>query len=83
MYIDNKVAILMNHYPLMQNTRIFLKKDVKKVPKECLCEIELHLPGKQLFASSDTHHFEGAVKETFKQLSYQFDKAKEKLLVHH
>ncbi|MFP2996624.1 HPF/RaiA family ribosome-associated protein [Spongiivirga sp. MCCC 1A20706] len=82
-YIENKVSTLIEHYPFIKSGTVFIKKELKNIERECVCELELHVPGKQLFASSNERHFEAAVKETIKQMTHQLKRTKETVFVRH
>ena len=62
----------MGHY--------ILKKEPKNIDKECICEIDLKIPGNRIFARSEKIYFEVAVKDTIRQLNHQLSRAKEECL---
>ncbi|KAA1243319.1 ribosome-associated translation inhibitor RaiA [Aquimarina sp. RZ0] len=82
-YITNKLDVLFRKYPQLIKAQVYIKKETENRDKECVCEIELSLPGPRLFASSKEYNFEVSVKHTISELEHQLQKGKAKLLATH
>lgn len=80
-FIRTKVESLLNKYPWVIKAQVYIKKQQKHIGKECICEIELSLPGPRLFASSENRNFELAVKHSISELTHQLERTKHKNLV--
>lgn len=77
-YINNKLETIFNKYPRLIKAQVYIKKEAKNIDKECVCEIELSLPGPRLFASSKEYNYEIAIKNTISELEHQLKKVKQK-----
>ena len=68
---------------MLIKAQVYIKKEMKSIAQNCICEIELSLPRPRLFASAKEHNYELAVKKTISELEHQLKKAKQKMLVTH
>ena len=82
-YLDDKLSVLFNKYPSLIKAQVYFKKESKSADHDCICEIELSLPGPRLFASAKEHNYELAVKKTIAELEHQLKKVKQKMLATH
>ncbi|SHG54688.1 HPF/RaiA family ribosome-associated protein [Winogradskyella jejuensis] len=82
-YINKKLNVLFNKYAMLIKVQVYIKKEMKSIAHNCICEIELSLRGPRLFASAKEHKYELAVKKTISELEHQLKKAKQKMLVTH
>lgn len=82
-YVNTKLELLFNKYPTLIKAQVYIKKEAKSNEHNCICEIELSLPGPRLFASAKEHNYELAVKKTIAELEHQLKKAKQKMLATH
>lgn len=57
-------------------SRIFLKLDKSGSRGNKVCEIQLFMPGHELFASSHSHSFEGAVLQATSAVKGQMERIK-------
>lgn len=80
LYIDTKLERIFNKYPTLIKAQVYIKKEAKSNEHNCICEIELSLPGPRLFASAREHNYETAVKKTISELEHQLKKVKHKML---
>ena len=77
-YINEKLGRTLEKYPWVIKAQVFIKKEVKDVNNECVCEIELSLPGPRKFASFKSYNYEVAIKNTLAELEHQLKKVKER-----
>lgn len=81
-YIEDKIKPLFKKYPWLIKTQVFIKKTNDHTNNDCICEIEVSVPGPRLYASSTEKNFEIAVKETLSDIEKQLKKRKETMFSH-
>lgn len=81
-YVENKLEKLANKYDWIIQAQVYFKLEYSPSKKGKVCEIELSVPGPRIFAASDEHNYETAVKETISDLQKQLEKRKA-TLIHH
>ncbi|WP_236976268.1 HPF/RaiA family ribosome-associated protein [Membranihabitans maritimus] len=62
---------LSQKYEWIIRAEVFFKKEKGTYGKGKICEIQLSIPGKDIFASSDETSFEAAIAETVQDLERQ------------
>lgn len=77
--IHAKIEKLSTHYTRIHRTDIFLKLKEDHITNGKIVEINLHLPGKNIFAKDTKDSFEKAVATVIPKLERQLKKRKEKL----
>lgn len=80
-YINKKSESLFDRYPWLTKAQVHIEKELKNRYAECICGIELSMPGPRVFAASYEPNFEVAVKNTISELQYQLEKIKHKRVV--
>ncbi|MFC5048072.1 ribosome hibernation-promoting factor, HPF/YfiA family [Aquimarina hainanensis] len=78
-FITKKLEKLGERYDWIIKADVFFKKENDPTGKGKICDIQLSLPGPQIFASSNETSFELAGKETLSDLEKQLKKRKEAL----
>jgi len=81
-YVINKLNKLSKKYEWIIKADVHFKQENNPKTKGRICKIELSLPGPRLFATSNEHNYETAVKETIKDLIVQLKKRKEVYKTH-
>lgn len=81
-YVEKRLEKLSNKYDWIIHADVSFKMENNVYGKGNICEIELGLPGPNLFASSKSETFEGAAKETILDLERQLKKRKAKMTTH-
>ncbi|NNL83836.1 MAG: ribosome-associated translation inhibitor RaiA [Winogradskyella sp.] len=76
-FTEEKLQKLANRYEFLINAKVHFKHDEKLHQKGKICDIELSLPGPRIFASSNEHNYEVAVRNTISDLDRQLKKRKE------
>ncbi|QED38789.1 HPF/RaiA family ribosome-associated protein [Antarcticibacterium arcticum] len=81
-FIINKLNKLGDRYQWIVKAKVFFKRENDPSGNGRICEIELSMPGSQIFASSSEHNFELAAKETTLEIERQLQKRKAVLKAH-
>ncbi|UKM66444.1 ribosome-associated translation inhibitor RaiA [Flavobacteriaceae bacterium GSB9] len=76
-FTEEKLEKLFNRYEFLIGATVYFKKDEKHHDKGKICNIELSLPGPRLYATSEEHNYEVAVRETISDLERQLKKRKQ------
>ncbi len=76
--VNEKLAVLRERYTRIVRAKIFYKKDKDPKTKNFVCELELSMPGENLFATSRATELVKAIAETFKDMERQLRKWKGK-----
>jgi putative sigma-54 modulation protein len=76
--VGEKLVALRKKYPRIIRAKSFYKKEKDPNARNFICEIELSIPGENLFAQSRESDLTSAVAETFRDLERQLRKRKEK-----
>lgn len=81
-YVTKKLEKLAKKYDWIIKTEVYFKflKDPKR--KGRICKMELSVPGPRIFAESNEHSYELAVKNTIKDLEIQLKKRKQTFKTH-
>ena len=75
-YMITKLNKLGEKYQWIVNASVFFKKENDPAGNGKICEIELSMPGPNIFASSRETNFELAAKETTLEIEKQLQKRK-------
>lgn len=75
-YMITKLNKLGERYAWVVNARVFFKKENDPAGNGKICEIELSMPGSNIFASTRDTNFELAAKETTLEIEKQLQKRK-------
>lgn len=75
-YMITKLNKLGERYAWIVNARVFFKKENDPSGNGKICEIELSMPGPNIFASTRDTNFELAAKETTVEIEKQLQKRK-------
>ncbi len=75
-FMITKLNKLGEKYQWIVNARVFFKKENDPAGNGKICEIELGMPGPNIFASSRETNFELAAKETTLEIEKQLQKRK-------
>jgi ribosomal subunit interface protein len=76
-YTAEKLNNLSDKYQFLISAKVFFKEDNNEPVNSKICNIQLSLPGPQIFATSNEKNYEMAVKETISDLEKQLKKRKE------
>jgi putative sigma-54 modulation protein len=76
-YTQEKLNTLSDKYQFLISAKVFFKEDRNEPVNSKICNIQLSLPGPQIFATSNEKNYEMAVKETISDLERQLKKRKE------
>jgi putative sigma-54 modulation protein len=76
--VNEKLALLKKRYDRIVRARVFYKKDKDPKTKNFVCELELSIPGENLFATSRSEELVKAIAETFKDMERQLRRWKSK-----
>ncbi|XCF07401.1 ribosome-associated translation inhibitor RaiA [Tamlana crocina] len=76
-FTKEKLEKLFNRYEFLIGATVHFKKDENHHDAGKICNIELSLPGPRIFATSEEHNYEVAVRETISDLERQLKKRKE------
>ncbi|NER17762.1 HPF/RaiA family ribosome-associated protein [Spongiivirga citrea] len=79
-YINQKSEPLFKEYPWLIKAQVCIKKDAKNGDAQCICDMELSMPGPRVFSSSYEPSFEIAVKNTISELHHQLERVKHKMV---
>ncbi|WP_299210133.1 HPF/RaiA family ribosome-associated protein [uncultured Dokdonia sp.] len=81
-YIHTKIEPLFKKYPWLIKAQVFVKKANDSKGNQCICEIEMSLPGTRLYASSAEENYQVAVKNTVSDIEKQLKKRKQSIISH-
>ncbi len=81
-FTEEKLEKLFNKYEFLISAMVYFKQDEKDHNAGKICNIELSLPGPRIYATSNEHNFEVAVRETIKDLDRQLKKRKQVYKTH-
>ncbi|SEQ88377.1 putative sigma-54 modulation protein [Hyunsoonleella jejuensis] len=81
-FTEEKLDKLFNKYEFLISAMVYFKQDEKDHNAGKICNIELSLPGPRLYATSNEHNFEVAVRETISDLERQLKKRKQVFKTH-
>ncbi len=81
-FTKEKLEKLFNRYEFLISAMVYFKQEGNNSDTGKICNIELSLPGPRIYATSDEHNFEVAVRETISDLERQLKKRKEVYKVH-
>ncbi len=76
-FTRKKLEKLSNKYEFLISAMVYFKKDDKAHDTGKICNIELSLPGPRIYATSNEHNYEVAVRETINDLIRQLKKRKQ------
>ena len=76
-FTEEKLSKLFNRYEFLISAEVHFKQEGQDHEKGKICNIELSLPGPRIFATSNEHNYEVAVRETIADLERQIKKRKE------
>ena len=76
-FTEEKLEKLANKFEFLISATVYFKKEEKDNDSGKICNIELSLPGPRLYATSNKHNFEVAVRETIGELERQLKKRKQ------
>ncbi|GAB6034526.1 ribosome hibernation-promoting factor, HPF/YfiA family [Galenea microaerophila] len=79
-HVTEKLQKLMRHFDHATRANVILTVEPHKVQR---AEVELHVPGANLFAKAETHDMYEAIDTMVDKLDRQIIKYKEKLTDHH
>lgn len=77
-FVEKKLQKIAEKYDWIIKAEVTFKMENNVYGKGNICEIELDLPGPNLFASSTESSFDAAAKEAFMDVERQLKKRKEK-----
>lgn len=75
-FTHEKLNKLETRYEDIIKAQVYFKKQEGQDPKGFICNIQLSIPGPQIFAESNEESFEGAIAETVRDLERQLEKRK-------
>lgn len=75
-YVIQRLKKVEERYQWILNANVFFKRENHSSGNGKICEIEISMPGSQIFASSSEHNFELAAKETTLEIERQLQKRK-------
>jgi putative sigma-54 modulation protein len=78
-FISEKIGKLKTFHDAIIGTKVILKLDKSSSTDNKVAEIELHIPGKDLFAKRQCTTFEEAADTAVNALKSQLKKRKEKI----
>lgn len=81
-FTEEKLSKLFNRYEFLISAEVHFKQEGQDHEKGKICNIELSLPGPRIFATSNEHNYEVAVRETIADLERQIKKRKEVYKTH-
>ena len=81
-FTKEKLEKLFNRYEFLISATVHFKQDENNHDAGKICNIELSLPGPRIFATSNEHNFEVAVRETISDLERQIKKRKQVYKTH-
>ena len=81
-FTEEKLSKLFNKYEFLISARVYFKQDENSHESGKICNIELSLPGPRIYATSNEHNFEVAVRETISDLERQLKKRKQVYKTH-
>jgi len=81
-FTEEKLEKLFNKYEFLISVMVYFKQDENSHDAGKICNMELSLPGPRIFATSNEHNFEVAVRETISDLERQLKKRKEIFKTH-
>ena len=81
-YVTEKLEKLGSKYDWVITANVSFERVHDPKGKGKICKMELSLPGPRIFAASDEHNYELAVKETIKDLEIQLKKRKATFSTH-
>ncbi|HSJ11321.1 MAG TPA: ribosome-associated translation inhibitor RaiA [Gillisia sp.] len=81
-YVIEKLNKLGERYQWIVQAKVFFKRENDPSGNGKICEIELSMPGPNVFASSRENNFELAAKETTLEIERQLKKRKAVLKAH-
>ncbi|AJR03858.1 ribosome hibernation-promoting factor, HPF/YfiA family [Siansivirga zeaxanthinifaciens] len=81
-FTEEKLSKLFNRYEFLISAEVYFKQEGQDHEKGKICNIELSLPGPRIFATSNEHNYEVAVRETIADLERQIKKRKEVYKTH-
>ena len=81
-FTEEKLSKLFDRYEFLISAEVHFKKEGSDHETGKICNIELSLPGPRIFATSNEHNFEVAVRETIADLERQIKKRKEVYKTH-
>ena len=77
-FVNDKVGKLEKHFDGITSCEVILKVDKPESDNNKIAEINLALPGQNLFNSKQANSFEEAVSDCVDTLKVQIDKYKER-----
>lgn len=82
-FTKTKLDKLKDYYDFLVSADVYFKTENSSAKDEGrICEIQLSLPGPQIFASTNEENFDKAVAKTVSDLKRQLQKRKEKMQTH-
>lgn len=76
-FTKEKLEKLFHKYEFIISANVSFKKEDRAHETGKICNIELRLPGPVIFATSEEHNYEVAVRETISDLDRQLKKRKQ------
>ncbi|OFY94092.1 MAG: ribosomal subunit interface protein [Bacteroidetes bacterium RIFCSPLOWO2_12_FULL_31_6] len=77
-FVTEKVNKLSHFYDRIESAKVCLKLEKSDTTENKICEIELAVPGNNLFAKRSSRTFEEATTEAIHAIQNQMDKLKSK-----
>ncbi|MEQ8241926.1 HPF/RaiA family ribosome-associated protein [Fulvivirga sp.] len=79
--VNEEVAKISERYDWITAAFVYFRKDNAAVGN-CLCELEIRLPGNPIFIKESADNFNLAITKTIEAVKRQLEKRKEKLYHH-
>lgn len=80
--VNEKLDGLKEKFDWIVRAKVFYKEDRHDEERNCVFEVELSVPGNNVFAKANETSFEHAIAETFNELTRQLRKHKSKMYRH-
>lgn len=83
-FTKEKLSKLKQHYDFIVSADVYFKTENSTAnDRGRICEIQLNVPGPEIFISSNEANFDKAVYKTVADLKRQLEKRKGKMKTHH
>ncbi|MAN26583.1 MULTISPECIES: ribosome hibernation-promoting factor, HPF/YfiA family [Mesonia] len=83
-FTKEKLNKLKERFDFIVSADVYFKTENSSIKEEGrIAEIQLSVPGPQIFASANQENFDMAVNKTISELKTQLQKKKEKMQTHH
>ncbi len=82
-FAQKKLDKLKNHYDFIVSADVYFKTENSTANDSGrICEIQLNVPGPEIFVSANEENFDKAIYKTMSDLKRQLQKRKEKMKAH-